>query len=293
MCGMFFCQKSLWKRLAVATLGVLSTAGASHGQRSVSLGAAVGAAFQRDVVTTAAFNASAMATWQIPWFVVAQRSVSDLRDASGTVRNVSVAVLPAWEPFGIRLLLAAGPSVHDVRRDVIGPNDEQTIRFALTGIAALRLPLAGDAVSLEMLGRADILRPNPLYTALLGARFRPGAGSTLLRGERAQVRTGARDAAVWNDVVMQLILLQQNLESFTRIKEIDTGIELEFDQRSVTLYDDVAKAARVLAAADPPVIITVFAPNAGRTGAAVTAGSFPAERLRMQRDSRVYLRVEH
>jgi hypothetical protein len=61
----------------------------------------------------------------------------------------------------------------------------------------------------------------------------------------------------------------------------------------VTLYDDIARVGRVLAAADPPVIVTVFAPNAGRAGAAATAGSFPAERLRLQRHTRTYLRVEH
>jgi hypothetical protein len=113
-----------------------------------------------------------------------------------------------------------------------------------------------------------------------------------VRGEPQPAKVVGARAAVWNDVLMQLILLQQGLESFTRIKEIATGIELEFDQTAVTLYDDVAKAARVLAAAQPPVVLTVFAPNAGRVGAAATAGSFPAERMRLQRDARVFLRVE-
>jgi hypothetical protein len=156
----------------------------------------------------------------------------------------------------------------------------------------LRLPLAGPGVLLELLARADALEPQPQFSAFLGVSVRPGLPNTLLLGEPATpAHVAAR--AVWNDVVMQLVLLQQELESFTRIREIETGIDLEFDQRSVTLYDDVARVARVLAAADPPVVVTVFAPNAGRAGAAVTAGSFPAERLRLQRDERVYLRVEH
>ncbi len=90
---------------------------------------------------------------------------------------------------------------------------------------------------------------------------------------------------------MQLVLLQQNLESFSRIRQIESGIELEFENSRITLYDDIAKVGRVLAAADPPVNVVVFAPNSGRVGAAVTAGGFPPERLRLESHNRVFLRV--
>jgi hypothetical protein len=229
----------------------------------------------------------------MPWLIMLQRSVADLEGHRGSLRDVSLALLAAWEPLDGRLLFALGGSLHDMRRDIIDAEDARDTRFGVTAVTGLRIPIAGAGVSLEILARGDLLEPTPQYSALFGVRLRPGRDITLLRGEPMPPQAAAQRAAVWNDVVMQLILLQQSLESFTRIKEIDTGIELEFDGTAVTLYDDVAKAARVLAAAQPPVMITVFAPNAGRTGAAVTAGSFPAERMRLQRDTRVYLRVEH
>jgi hypothetical protein len=202
-------------------------------------------------------------------------------------------LLPSWEPFRGYLLLAAGPSLHSQHRDLVFAADERERRFAATGVIALRLPIAGEGVAIELLGRADALDPSPQFSAHFGVRVRPGMRNTLTLGEPMSPTRVAEHRAVWNDVLMQLILLQQSLESFSRIREIETGIELEFDQSEVTLYDDIARVARVLAAADPPVIVSVFAPNAGRAGAAVTAGSFPAERLRLQRDTRVYLRVEH
>jgi hypothetical protein len=290
---MRFGQNPLMKLCLAAMLAVVCSARSANAQRVASYGLGTGAAFHDDTKTTAAFSASFGLRWQIPWLIVAQRSVADLRDENGTLRDVSLAIMPSWEPFNGILLFAIGASLHDVRRDVVGEEDDRRTHVAPTGAAGLRIPIAGEGVSVELLGRADMIASEFQYVASFGVRFRPGAGNTLLRGERAPPHVAVQRAAVWNDVVMQLILLQQTLESFSRIKEIETGIELEFDQASVTVYDDVAKAARVLAAAEPPVIITVFAPNAGRAGAAVTAGSFPAERLRLQRDSRVYLRVEH
>jgi hypothetical protein len=273
---------------------LLGGATAANAQRRPSFGVATGPFISEDAAVTAAFALTAGVRWQLPWTVVLQRSVADLEgDTVGTLRDVSLALLASVEPWRGRLLLAAGPSLYTRRREVIGENDERDIRFAVTGMAGLRLPIAGEGLSVELLARADLLESSPQFTGLFGIHVRPGARFDLSRGEPTPPRAAAQRAAVWNDVVMQLILLQQNLESFTRIKEIEAGIELEFDLTAVTLYDDVAKVSRVLAAADPPVVITVFAPNAGRAGAAVTAGSFPAERLRLQRDTRVFLRVEH
>jgi hypothetical protein len=272
---------------------MLCSVQAAPAQRLSSYSAAAGAAFQEDARTTAAFSVSAGVHWLLPWMTMLQQSVAELKSDSlaGTVRDVSLAVLPIWEPWDGRIALGVGGSLHQLRREHINMPDLRDTRAAVTGIAGLRLPLAGAGVLLELLGRADALDPTPQFSAFLGVRVRAGVPNTLRLGEPATpARVAAR--AVWNDVVMQLVLLQQDLESFTRIREIETGIELEFDQRAFTLYDDIAKAARVLAAADPPVLVTVFAPNAGRAGAAVTAGSFPAERLRLQRDTRVYLRVE-
>jgi hypothetical protein len=265
-----------------------------HAQRLASYGVAAGAAFQDDARASAAFSLSAGVHWYLPWLFMLQRSVAELEgdSAGGTLRDVSLALLPVWQPLDARIALGVGASLYSLRRELIGAPDERNTRVALTGVAALRLPLAGDGVLLELLARADALEPEPQLSALLGVRVRPGVPNTLRLGEPATPARAA-ERAVWNDVLMQLVLLQQELESFTRIREIETGIELEFDQRSVTLYDDIARVARVLAAADPPVVVTVFAPNAGRAGAAVTAGSFPAERLRLQREDRVFLRVEH
>ena len=281
------------RRLLVLLL--LSSAGPAHAQRLSSLGLAAGAVLQDDARATAAFTVSAGIHWVIPWTTLLQGSVADLEENAGigTLHDVSFAVLPSWEPWQGRLLLSAGPSLHAVSHDYVHGPDESRARIAATGIAGLRLPVAGAGVNLELLARADVMEPVAQFSALFGMRIRLGLANTLILGEpRAPAQVAAR-RAIWNDVLMQLILLQQSLESFTRIKEVETGIELEFDQRQVTLYDDIARVARVLAAADPPVMVTVFAPNAGRVGAAVTAGSFPAERLRLQRDSRVYLRVEH
>ena len=281
-------------RLPLACALLLCSAPTLFAQRLSSYGAGVGAALQADARTTVAFAVSAGVQWYIPWLTILQRSLAELDtdSASGTVHDISLALLPLWQPLRGRVALGVGASLHDVRRDFTAASDDRRTRVALTGVAGLRLPLAGEGVLVELLARADALEPEPQLSGVLGVRIRPGLPNTLQLGEPATpARVAAR--AVWNDVLMQLILLQQELESFTRIREIETGIELEFDQRHVTLYDDIARVARVLAAAEPPVMVTVFAPNAGRAGAAATAGSFPAERLRLQRDTRVYLRVEH
>ncbi len=263
-------------------------------QRITSFGLGTGAVTQSDARTTAGFTLSAGLQWRLPWLMLLQTSVAELHADStrGTVRDVSLAVLPSWEIAGHRLLLAAGPSLHNLQRDVVDAGHSRRVRVAVTAIAGIRLSLAGRGLMLELLARADALQPEPQFSGLLGVRVHPGLPNTLRRGEAEPEPQVTARAAVWNDVLMQLILLQHGLESFTRIREIETGIELEFDQTAITLYDDIAKAARVLAAADPPVVISVFAPQAGRAGAAVTAGSFPAERMRMQRDDRVFLRVE-
>jgi hypothetical protein len=274
---------------------LLCCVNAASAQRLTSFTVGAGAVGQADAVTTAAFAGGAGIDWEIPWLVIVQRSVADLKSDTvpGTLRVCSIALMPALEPLGGYVLLATGPSLHHQNRDVIGPLDDSRIRMAWTGVVGFRIPIAGKGVSLELIARADAIKPEPQFSGLFGVHVRRGVPHTLVRGEPVPPRAVAASAAAWNDVLMQLILLQQSLESFDRIKEIENGIELQFDLGAVTLYDDVAKAARVLAAADPPVTITVFAPNAGRTGAAVTAGSFPAERLRFQRDDRVYLRVTH
>ena len=265
-----------------------------HAQRSSSYSVLAGAAFQDDARTTAAFAVSAGTQWGLPWLAILQRSVAELKGDSidGTLRDVSLAIMPVWQPLRGRIALGAGASLHTLRRELVGAPDDRDMRVALTGMAAVRIPIAGEGVLLELLARADALEPEPQLSTLLGVRVRPGLPHTLKLGEPSAPARAAARAAVWNDVLMQLILLQQQLESFTRIREIETGIDLEFDQRALTLYDDMATVARVLAAADPPVVVTVYAPNAGRAGAGLTAGSFPAERLRLQRDARVYLRVE-
>ena len=281
-------------RLPLALVMLLCSAPALSAQRLSSYGVGIGAALQEDARATVAFAVSAGVQWYVPWLTILQRSLAELDtdSAGGTVHDVSLALLPLWQPLHGRVALGVGASLHDVRRDFAHAPDDRRTRVALTGVAGLRLPLAGEGVLVELLARADALDPEPQLSGLFGVRIRPGLPNTLQVGEPATpARAAAR--AVWNDVLMQLILLQQELESFTRIREIETGIELEFDQRHVTLYDDIARAARVLAAAEPPVMVTIFAPNAGRAGAAATAGSFPAERLRLQRDTRVYLRVEH
>lgn len=294
MCRMHFAKGgSLLPRLFWIWFFLMS-ARALAAQRVTSVALATGGALQADVRATAAFSASAGVHWLVPWTVWLQYSVAEPEaGAEGTLRDVSLAVLPAWEPWQGRLLFGLGPSLHSLNRDYVGLADDSRTRVAATGIAGVRVPVAGPGVSLELVARADAIEPEPQFSALLGVRIRPGLRNTLMLGERKTPMQVAVHRAVWNDVLMQVILLQQDLESFTRIREIETGIELEFDQTQVTLYDDVARVARVLAAADPPVVVTVFAPNAGRAGAAVTAGSFPAERLRLQRDTRVYLRVEH
>ncbi|HET9438685.1 MAG TPA: hypothetical protein VFO52_00855 [Longimicrobiales bacterium] len=265
-----------------------------HAQHLTSYGIGAGVTTQSAAQPTAAFALSAGVRWQLPWLALFQRSVADLKgDAGGTLRATSLALMPALELWHSRILLAAGPSLHARREERFGASDASRTRAAPTGAAALRLPIAGEGVAIELLARADLLDSDDIFTGIFGVRIKPGLPRTLTRGEPIPARLSVERAAVWNDVIMQLVLLQQSLESFTRIRELENGIDLEFDQRSVTLYDDVARVARVLAAADPPVALTVYAPNAGRVGAAVTAGSFPAERLRLQRESRVYLRVEH
>ena len=294
MCGMHFAKGGPLTRLCWLLLFLVS-ARALQAQRVSSFAISTGAAFQEDARATAAFTASAGVFWLAPWTAWLQYSVAepDAGAAQGTFRDISLALLPSWEPWQGRLLLAFGPSLHSLDRDYVGAPDITRTRLAATGVAGVRLPIAGPGVAIEVTARADAIDPEPQFSALFGIRVRPGMRNDLTVGERMTPTQVAEHRAVWNDVLMQVILLQQSLESFTRIREIETGIELEFDQTQVTLYDDVARVARVLAAADPPVIITVFAPNAGRAGAAVTAGSFPAERLRLQRDTRVYLRVEH
>lgn len=294
MCRLYFAKGGVLGRLLLIVL-LLSSTRVLHAQRITSYGVSAGAAFQDDARPTAAFALAVGVHWFIPWTTSLQGSGAelDIEGAEGTLRDISFAALPSWEPLQGRLLFAAGPALHSLHRNVVFADDESELRVSATGMLGARFPIAGEGVVIELLARADALEPEPQYSAFFGVRVRPGRRHTLTLGEPMSPTRIAAHRAVWNDVLMQLILLQQNLESFTRIREIETGIELEFDQTQVTLYDDIARVARVLAAAEPPVMATVFAPNAGRAGAAVTAGSFPAERLRLQRDTRVYLRVEH
>ena len=280
------------RRLVILAVITLFSVDRAQAQRLGSLGVSTGAAFSDVTHATAAFAASAGVHLGIPWLVLAQRSVADLNQAPGSRRDISLAILPTFETLRGRLFAGVGATIKSHRIDVLNGSDEEGARFGLVGIAGIRLPVAGNGVVIELAGRVDEV-PDRSYSALFGVRVRPGIPNTLTLGEPQRATAVVTRAAVWNDVLMQLILLQGNLESFSRIKEIETGIELEFDATRVTLWDDVAKVGRVLAAADPPVVITAFGPTAGRVAAAVTAGSFPAERLKLQRAERVYLRVEH
>ena len=277
--------------LIVAVVFCLATPLAA--QHPASWGAAVGVSTRPDAQATAAFSLSAGFQWHVPWLVMLQHSVADTeaRDG-GTLRATSLLLAPSCE-FGFGIV-AAGVSLFRLGEDRIDQPDESKTAVAPSALAGFQFPLAGRGLTLELLARLDYLEGRDAHTTgLIGLRFRPGAPRVLTVGEPVREPLNTRNASIWNDVLMQLILLEQGLESFTRIREIAGGIELEFDQRSITLYDDVAKTARVLAAAQPPVTITVMAPNPGRVAAAATAGSFPPERLRLQRDSRVVLRVEH
>jgi hypothetical protein len=258
-----------------------------------SVGLATGWHYSEVTRPTAAFAASAAVRAGLPWLLLLQRSLAELESDSvvGTERDISLAVMPLWQPFGGRLFGGVGVALNGRRVELIDAADTRNTRVRAVAIAGIRLPIAGEGLAIEFSGRAD-QHDNVTITALFGVRARFGAIRNLQFGEPATPAAVER-AAVWNDVLMQLILLQQSLESFSRIKEIETGIELEFEMGDVTLWDDIAKVGRVLAAAEPPVTVTTFGPNAGRVAAAVTAGSFPPERLKLQRADRVYLRVEH
>ncbi|HEY0809473.1 MAG TPA: hypothetical protein VGD49_04890 [Longimicrobiales bacterium] len=281
------------RRLLLGLITILYSPAFAAAQGIQSAGVAAGVHYTEDTRPTAAFAASASVRFGISWLFALQRSLADLETdtIAGTERDISVAVLPVWQPLGGRVFLGAGAALTARRMLYVGASDTRDTRVRGVAIAGIRIPVAGEGLALELSGRADQYDPIS-FAGLFGMRVRFGAARNWQLGEPLPPATVTR-AAVWNDVLMQLILLQQNLESFTRIKEIETGIELEFESGSVTLWDDVAKVGRVLAAADPPVIVTAFGPNAGRVAAAVTAGTFPPERLKLQRNDRVYLRVEH
>lgn len=271
------------------------TTDATAQRRLTSVGMAAGIDVSESTAATAAFSGSLGIRYGWSWLVLVQRAVADYeaeQPRTGTQRDVSAAGLPVWEPFSGRFVLGAGLALHALSVDRLDGAHERSRELGAVAVAGVRLPVAGPAVSLELLGRGDAFAGQRHLTASFGVRVQPGLSNTLQRGEPMTAPQLAERAAVWNDVLMQLVLLQQDLESFSRIREIETGIELEFELGTVTLYDDVAKAGRVLAAADPPVSITVFAPNAGRVAAAVTAGTFPPERIRLNRSERVFLRVE-
>ncbi|HEX6064989.1 MAG TPA: hypothetical protein VFZ04_12250, partial [Longimicrobiales bacterium] len=69
-------------------------------QHLSSYSVGVGAAFQADTRVTAAFALSAGVQWYVPWLVALQRSVAELEtdSAAGTLRDVSLALLPVWQP---------------------------------------------------------------------------------------------------------------------------------------------------------------------------------------------------
>lgn len=281
------------RRLLIAFFVTFISAGAASAQRLTSFGLASGAMFSEGTEPTAAFSASATLRAGLSWLLVASRTVADVKTSSpATQRDVSIAFMAMFPGLDSRLFVAGGASLNKHTVERVGGDDESERQLGGVAIAGLRLPLAGEGVLLELIGRVDA-QETIMRTALLGVRVRLGVPNSLALGEPQVSPEVVARRAVWNEVLMQLILLQGELESFTRIKEIETGIELEFDATRVTLWDDVAKTARVLAAAEPPVVITTFGPNAGRVAAAVTAGSFPAERVRLQRADRVYLRVEH
>ena len=281
------------RRLLIALVVTIISAGQAPAQQLTSLGLATGAMFSKETEPTAAFSASATLRAGSSWLVVAGRTFADVKaPVPATQRDVSIAVMAMFPHVEARVFMAGGASLSKRSLERVAADDETRRRLGGVVIAGVRLPIAGDGVLLELAGRTDAQKTMQ-HTGLLGVRVRLGVRNALTLGEPQPTPEIAARRAMWNEVLMQLILLQGSLESFTRIKEIETGIELEFDATRVTLWDDVAKTGRVLAAADPPVVITAFGPNPGRVAAAVTAGSFPAERMRLQEAERVYLRVEH
>jgi hypothetical protein len=280
------------RRVALVSILMFYSANSLDAQVE-SVGVAAGWHYTEATRPTAAFAASAALHAGLSWLLLLQRSLAELESDTvvGTERDISLTLMPLWQPFGGRFFAGVGAALNERRVQLVDAPDTRETSVRAVAIAGIRLPIAGEGLAIELSGRADH-HDDVAVTALFGVRARFGAIRNLQFGEPASPATVAR-AAVWNDVLMQLILLQQSLESFTRIKEIEAGIELEFVMGNVTLWDDVAKVARVLAAAQPPVTVTTFGPNAGRVAAAVTAGSFPPERLKLQRADRVYLRVEH
>lgn len=291
MHGSHFRQR-LMKRRFITLMALLCWPLPAQAQRLASVGLATGLHVSDDTEPTAAFSGSLTVEYRLHWLVTLQRTVAEYARNTGTQRSLSIAVTPIWEPWGGRAFIGAGATLHGVRVDRTNGVHEQSNYIGLSAVAGMRAYVAGPGLSLELSGRGDALNGQRQLSALFGMRYRPQLPNTLTRGEPSDKPVPTLVASAWQDVLMQLILLQQNLETFTRIREIETGIELEFESGRVTLYDDIAKVARVLAATDPPVNVTVFAPNAGRVGAAVTAGSFPPERLRLEQNSRVFLRVE-
>ena len=267
-------------------------AAALHAQRPESAGLSIGAAVSEATRPSAVFALSAGVQLGVPLLVILQRSLAEFDGDSlpGTQRDVSLSLIPVFSTRDARLFGGLGATLNNRRIERISRPDVRSTQLEVTVVGGVRVPIAGPGVLLEMAARVD--QRQRMVAALFGVRVRPGVTNSLKLGEPQTVPAVTARTAVWNDVIMQLILLQQDLETFSRIKEIETGIELQFESSGLTLWDDIARVGRVLAAAQPPVLVTVFGPNAGRVAAAMTAGSFPAERLIMERADRVYLRVE-
>jgi hypothetical protein len=272
---------------------LLFCAAEATAQRVTSLGLAVGPTSGDRLEPTAAFTASVGFDLQFQWLLALYRSVGEHSTSpAGTQRDVSVALMMT-APLGSRVLVGAGPSVHALREDGVDGRHERKTKLGVASMAGWHVPIAGPGIALELAGRVDHFAGQITLAALFGVRVHPGSPNTLRLGEPPVPPQVPSRATAWNDVLMQLILLEQELDSFTRIREIETGVELQFEQGSVTLYDDVAHLAAVLNAADPPVRVTVFGPNAARVAAALTSASFPQQRTRIESGSRVFLRVEH
>ena len=106
-------------RLPLALVMLLCSAPALSAQRLSSYGVGIGAALQEDARATVAFAVSAGVQWYVPWLTILQRSLAELDtdSAGGTVHDVSLALLPLWQPLHGRVALGVGASLHDVRRD--------------------------------------------------------------------------------------------------------------------------------------------------------------------------------
>src|SRR5687767_4548628 len=107
------CQKAGMRRLLLGLITILYSPMFAAAQDIQSAGVAAGVHYTEDTRTTAAFAASASVRFGISWLFALQRSLADLETdtIAGTERDISLAVLPVWQPFGGRIFLGAGAAL--------------------------------------------------------------------------------------------------------------------------------------------------------------------------------------